>query len=145
MRRLVGLLIVGACVAGAALAEVPGETPIQSTEFLATFEDQGSRHPMYPREALEREQNGDAALCCVADERRRLTCQTISEAPTRRGFARESLRYSDGLRLTEASYAELQRLGGEMRLEISFSLDPTQHIGDIQIETSAVCESVPLS
>lgn len=119
MRGLAAAVVVAACVGGAALAQdVPppiAEGAVAAPDgqsapvFTPQWEDRGRRLArMYPTNALERGVAGIVHLCCTARTDRRLNCRVAIEWPEDHSFGSTALRYASGLRLTEASYAELQ-------------------------------------
>ena len=121
MRWFSSAIVIAACIAGAALAQddqgpttdsaqaAEAISPEQSAPaFTPQWEDRSARLArMYPTRALERGMAGIVHLCCTARADRRLDCNVAIEWPENQSFGSTALRYANGLRLTESSYAEL--------------------------------------
>jgi hypothetical protein len=104
MRWTAAAIVLGACLAGAALAQdVPADG-----RFMAQWEERPSARDFernYPGPALFKESPGIAVLCCAPREDRRLDCRVGFEWPAGENFGQASLAIAAGFRMTPASYA----------------------------------------
>lgn len=113
MRGVAVALIVGACIAGAALAQVQDATPTASVGGAGeAFEPQWEERPSardfarhMPDEAVSQRTPGVVHLCCTPNDDRRLDCRVAFEWPREHGFGAGVLRASRGFRLTLESQA----------------------------------------
>jgi hypothetical protein len=107
MRWLAATLILGACVAGAALAQNP---PIDG-RFMPQWDQMPGPHDFagnYPRSALSNNIPGIVHLCCTPREDRRLDCRVGFEWPESRRFGEASLTIARRFRMSHESYAAYQ-------------------------------------
>jgi hypothetical protein len=104
MKRALALILIGACVAGAALAQESSGRP----GFSPTYESRPGPEDFihnYPQPAYDQGITGAADLCCTARPDRTLDCRVGAEWPAGHGFGAASLAVAQRFRLTEESYA----------------------------------------
>lgn len=107
MRWVALASIVGGSLLGAAFAQSDSAPTVAS--FTPAFEQtQEDRRRYYPTTALERGVPGIALLCCRARADRSLDCSLAAEWPQRHHFGQASLRLTETVQLTPASYLQLQ-------------------------------------
>jgi hypothetical protein len=96
--------IVAACVGGAAFAQA-----VQAPEPFPVVFDAMPDGPVYarnyPRDAIERDIEGAAVLCCVPNEAGYLDCAAALEWPEGYGFGEASIRVARGFHVSTESQA----------------------------------------
>lgn len=102
IRAALAVLVVGGCIAGAALAQ----TTVAA--FEPRYESAQLPRHVYPEWAIDRNISGFSDICCTARPDRSLDCRVAREWPENARFGRASVRLSNSRRLTQASYDELR-------------------------------------
>ena len=143
MRVLAAALALGACIAGAALAQ--DTSPLV---FVPRWEAEPSGADyvrLYPRAALNQNVSGVAVLCCTPRADRGLDCRVGHEWPAAQGFGAASLQAAQHFRLTQTSYEDFQthsdtqiRLG-MMWAAAVVSQETRDRLASIDLETGFIC------
>ncbi len=107
MRTLTVGCIVVACIAGAALAQEAARDLVPAEPFEGEFEERATGRDFaarYPQEALRRNMDGLAVVCCRPGADRYLQCVAAFEWPQGQDFGDASVDIARKYKLTEASF-----------------------------------------
>jgi hypothetical protein len=140
-------VLLAAILAGGALAQEEGVARDADAEVFQPAYESRSHHsrPFFPERALRRQAHGIVHLCCRAREDRTLDCSVGFETPERLRFGAASLNLVQDLRLTPASYEQLQQRPAQaFRIPIRWQVTPVpeefhETVQRIDAETENLC------
>lgn len=126
MRFIAAAALIGASIAGAALAQDASQNPLPTfaPEFEQATDGRGAAR-VIPSRMIERGQSGVAHLCCTPRDDRTLDCRVAFEWPERRRFGETALEFAEGMQITAASLEAYQtQPGRQVHVPVEFRLLP---------------------
>lgn len=116
MRLITAALVIGVCVAGAALAQ---DAPPRPTIVWEETPEGADYARYYPDAAVRQRIVGAAVACCLVNTSRRLDCHIMAEWPQDYGFGDASIAVTRRFAVSQQSYDQLVATG-DMSLRRTF-------------------------
>lgn len=108
MRVVAVVMLIVACVAGAAVAQVSGVYDTSNVQWEREVDIRAGFLRYMPERAANEQLSGAASVCCTVDRSRRLDCVTARETQEGYGFGQSTVRFMRLYQMTDASYAAWQ-------------------------------------